>query len=325
MRVLIAGAGGFVGRHLPEAIRRVCGDDTEIIATGRPGVETEKVLRLDLEDGDAVRSALNRLAPTHVINLAGIAAPAAAARDPDAAWRIHCDAVRRLGSMLLETLPETVLVNAGTGLVYGRSFKDGAALDEDAAVLPMDDYAASKAAGDMALLALAARGLRCVLMRPFNHAGPGQGPDFVLPAFAGQIAAIEAGRGAPVLRVGNLDAERDFVDVRDVCDAYARTLLASGKLAPGTVLNVASGVARRIGDLLDGLLRLSEVQIRVEQDASRLRPSDVPRVVGDAHRARELLGWTPTIGIEETLKSILADMRIRVAAGETVGGQGAGR
>jgi len=154
----------------------------------------------------------------------------------------------------------------------------------------------------------ARRGLDVVLMRPFNHAGPGQGEGFVVSAFAAQIARIEAG-AEPVIRVGDLEAERDFVDVRDVCDAYALALTAP--LTPGTALNLASGRARRIGDVLEALLSMSRVAIRVETDPDRLRPSEVPCALGDATRARALLGWEPRIPFEDTLRDALEDWRAR--------------
>ena len=183
---------------------------------------------------------------------------------------------------------------------------------------PLDEYGASKAAGEIALHAASARGLACIRLRPFNHSGPGQTEDFVVPAFAAQIARIEAGLAKPVMRVGNLDAARDFVDVRDVCDAYALALARGEAVPPGTAINVASGVARRIGDILEALLSLARVPIRVQPDPARMRPSEVPVVVGDPGRAAALLGWSPRIPFETTLADVLADWRQRVSA-ETVG------
>ena len=312
MRLLVLGASGFVGRHFARAGLAHLGAGIELRQTARnaePGFDA-----LDISDRAAVRHAIVEWQPTHVLNLAGIAETHSAAQDPDLAWRIHLDGVRVLGAAILDTAPETVLVNAGTGLVYGRSFIGGEPLDENAVLQPRDVYAASKGAGDLALMALAAEGLRCVLMRPFNHVGPGQVEAFVVPAFAAQIARIEAGLAPPVLHVGNLAAERDFLDVEDVVRAYALALVHGDALEPGLVLNVASGTPWRIEDVLAVLLELSPTRIAVEVDPTRMRPSDIPRALGDAGRAHRTLGWAPEISFETTLRATLEHWRARIAA-----------
>ena len=177
----------------------------------------------------------------------------------------------------------------------------------------MDEYAATKAAADLALGALAGKGLKCVRLRPFNHTGRGQDEAFVIPAIAMQIARIEAGLQPPVIRVGNLDAERDFLDVRDVVVAYALAVTKASELTPGTIINIASGTARRVRDILEYLLRLSRKPIALEKDEARMRPSDVPRIVGNGERARRLLGWVPEHSFDDTLADVLDDCRDRVS------------
>ena len=319
LRLLVTGGHGFAGTHLGASIERLCGAASRVSMTSRHVVPEAGIEALDVLDRAALRTALRRHRPTHVLNLAGIAAPAAAGRDPDHAWRVHLDGVRNLAAALLEDAPETILVNVGTGLAYGASFKSGRPVDENAPLEPLDDYGASKAAGDLALSAAAARGLKCLRLRPFNHSGPGQTEDFAIPAFAAQIARIEAGLEEPVVRVGNLDAARDFVDVRDVCDAYALALANGASLPRGTSVNIASGVARRIGDVLDALLSLSRTTIRVEPDPARMRPSEVPSAAGDPGRAADLLGWSPRIPFEATLADVLDDWRCRVSSGKAEG------
>jgi GDP-4-dehydro-6-deoxy-D-mannose reductase len=152
---------------------------------------------------------------------------------------------------------------------------------------------------------MALNGLRVIRFRPFNHTGPGQTDQFVVPAFASQIARIEAGLQSPVLRVGNLDAQRDFLDVRDVVDAYVLAVEKSDDLPTGTILNIASGRPRRIRELLDHLLSLSRRDITVEADPARQRPNDTPVFAGDASRARRMLGWAPRRDIQDTLLEIL--------------------
>jgi GDP-4-dehydro-6-deoxy-D-mannose reductase len=157
-------------------------------------------------------------------------------------------------------------------------------------------------------------GLSATVMRPFNHTGPGQSEVFVAPNFAAQIARIEAGLQAPVIEVGSLDDERDFLDVADVIDAYR--LILERRLDPEShgVFNVASGVAVRIGDLLDRLLSMARLKIEVRVDHDRLRPSPIQKVVGDASRLRAL-GWAPQRSLDLTLAAILDDRRRATGSG----------
>jgi GDP-4-dehydro-6-deoxy-D-mannose reductase len=150
-----------------------------------------------------------------------------------------------------------------------------------------------------------ARDCRLIIARPFNHTGPGQDKRFALPAFAAQIAAIEEGRQEPRVEVGNLSVERDFLDVRDVTEAYMLLVAAAAKLPSRSVFNIASGTSRSLSSLLDHLRQRSRRGFDVIVDPSRLRPADVPRAAGDASRLRELTGWRPRRPIEETLLSLL--------------------
>jgi nucleoside-diphosphate-sugar epimerase len=167
-----------------------------------------------------------------------------------------------------------------------------------------DQWELVLAVGEMAL-----RGLRSVRLRAFNHVGPGQGESFVVAGFAAQLAHIGRGLQPPVLRVGALDRWRDFLDVRDVCAAYALALRA--ELPAGTVLNIASGTPRRIGDVLDALLAHMHIRPKVEVEAARMRPTDVERVQGDAARAKNALGWVPRIPWHETLNAVVEDAQKR--------------
>ncbi len=151
-------------------------------------------------------------------------------------------------------------------------------------------------------------------LRPYNQSGPGQTEAFVIPAFAMQIAKIEAGLAPPRIQVGNLDAERDFLDVRDVTDAYARASQQSGTLEPGGIFNIASGIPTRIGDVLQTLLALSCVKIEIVADPARMRSSDLPRIIGNADRAKEIFGWAPLRSVDTMLSDVLEDCRERIAA-----------
>ncbi|MDX3805313.1 MAG: GDP-mannose 4,6-dehydratase [Bosea sp. (in: a-proteobacteria)] len=315
MRLLITGASGFVGSHLPQALTHVCGKGIEIFATsknpGRRGAY-EAIEVLDVLDGAAIAEMVARHAPTHIIHLAGIAAPSTANANPRVTWNAHVGSALNLGEAILAHAPSCWLLHVGTGMVYGDTARSGEPLDENALLAPLDEYGASKAAADLALGAMARRGLKCIRLRPFNHSGPGQSDAFVLPAFAMQIARIEAGLAPPVLKVGNLEAERDFLHVADVVDAYARIVQRIETLEPGTIFNIASGVPRRISSILESLLDRSRVQIEVEQDGGRMRPSDIPRMIGDAARAKKILEWSPRHSFDDVVCDVLEDWRYRV-------------
>lgn len=318
MRILITGARGFVGPYVAEALRRTFGTGHTIFATAKEAGEHPAfgtISALDVTDLAAVGDALDRYTPSHVIHLAGIAAPAVASADPQMAWRVHVHGALNLSRAILDKAPDCWLVHVGSGLVYGESAKFGLPLDEKTLLSPMDEYSVTKAAADLALGAEVRRGLKCIRMRPFNHTGAGQSEAFVLPAFAKQIAGIEAQLAPPVLRVGNLDAERDFLDVRDVANAYALAVKNSHQLSSGIILNIASGIPRRIESILQQLLQQSSMQITVERDPKRLRPSDLPRITGNADLAGALLGWKPEHPFEETIAIVLNDWRQRVSNG----------
>jgi GDP-4-dehydro-6-deoxy-D-mannose reductase len=316
MRVLITGARGFVASHLREALLRVCGSDIELIATAKEAGTHPvygKTSALDVTDRAAVAAALQSLAPTHVIHLAGIAAPFVANADPRMTWRVHLDGTLNLADAILARNPNCCLLHVGSGLVYGESTKSGLPVDEATLLTPIDEYGASKGAADLALGALTHQGLKCIRFRPFNHSGSGQAEGFVVADFAAQIARIEAGLVPPVMRIGNLNVERDFLDVRDVVQAYASALQRAGSLAPGSIFNIASGIPQRVGDVLEWLLHASPAKITLEQDPARLRSTDYPRVVGNASRARQCLAWSPQRRFEDTIVDVLDDWRARVA------------
>jgi len=317
-RVLITGARGFVGPYVVEALRHVCGKEAVLLATAKEAGRHPtlgEVEGLDVTDKSAVTAAIARIQPTYVVHLAGIAAPVHASADPDLAWTVHVQGARNLAQAILSKAPDCWLMHVGSGLVYGDSAKSGAALREDTLLSPVDEYSVTKAAADLALGAMVRKGLKCIRFRPFNHTGSGQGEDFVVPAFAKQIAMIEAGLAPPIIRVGNLEAERDFLDVRDVARSYALAVQASTAMASGTILNIASGVPRRIETILQLLLAKSAVSISVDFDKSRLRPSDLPRIIGDASLAQRCLGWAPEHTFDDTLSMVLSDWRRRVVQG----------
>lgn len=314
MRILVTGAAGFVGPYAARALKELL-PAAQIVGASRSWAalpDFDEMLALDICDAPAVRRVIASVQPTHVLHLAGIAAPGRAASDPELAWRVNVFGTLNIARALLAAAPDCILAHVGSGLVYGESARAGIPLDETALPIPLDDYGVTKMAADMAIGSLTRKGLRAVRLRPFNHSGPGQSEDYVVPAFAMQIARIEAGLADPVLRVGNLEAERDFLDVRDVAYAYALTLSRSETLPPGSIFNLASGRAQRISEILNTLLSFSGTAIRVEPDEARMRLTDIPTMVGDATRARDSLGWSPSHAFDQTLRDVLDDNRRRV-------------
>jgi GDP-4-dehydro-6-deoxy-D-mannose reductase len=310
-RIVITGAGGFVGSHLVKMLLRQLPADS-IIPTSKTsftGPDGTIYTSLDITAEQSVENCLKENRPTHLIHLAGISSVGSVRADLEDAWKTNVLATISLANSILTKCPSCVLIFAGSGEAYGASAKLAPALDEDALLSPTNDYAATKAAADLALGALACRGLKTIRFRPFNHIGPGQSNQFAIPDFAEQIARAEVKLQAPIIRVGNLEAERDFLDVRDVADAYISAVDRSDSLPDDVIINVASGIPRRIGDLLNVLLSFSQMRIAVEPDMARQRVNEIPRIVGNARRAQELLGWTPKRQIRDTLSEVLACSR----------------
>jgi nucleoside-diphosphate-sugar epimerase len=300
-RILVTGASGFVGRHLVPLLTRTF-PRSELMAG-----------HVDVTDREAITEHVRASRPDASIHLAGVTTVADARQDPDRAWRVNLHGTLNLACALLAHAPQCQMIFASSSEIYGHSFKSRHALDETALPAPMNSYAASKAAADLALGAKAGERLSVVRLRLFNHTGPGQSAGFVVPAFARQIVLIESGRQAPPLRVGGLESSRDFLDVRDVCAAYVACLRRADEITPGTILNIASGVPRRIGDILDQLLELAGLRTEIATDNERLRAAEIMSASGEASLAQRVLGWSPRIPWRQTLADILADWRARAA------------
>jgi len=312
-RLLLTGANGFVGKILTGRLKTA---GYEVVALGgnvspAPSMADE-YLNCDIRDAGALAQAIASAQPTHIVHLAAISHVPTSFKEPLLTWQTNV-----IGSMnLLEAIrrhaPNAFTLFPSSSEVYGAAFKSGIAVSEDTLPQPLNPYAASKVAAEYAFREYFRQDLDGVIARPFNHIGAQQSPDFVTASFARQIALIEAGQQTPVLKVGNLDAIRDFLDVEDVCDAYIQLLDLAGQPGHPLCLNIASGRSRKIRDVLDLMLQQSHVPISVKQDPERLRPSDIPIAVGNNTLLKQTTGWQPAIALETTLSRLLDYWRDQV-------------
>jgi GDP-4-dehydro-6-deoxy-D-mannose reductase len=290
--VLVTGGAGFAGRQVV-ALLRERGD--EVTAPTRD--------ELELLDADAVRAAVREAAPSRVFHLAALASVPYSWEHPRRTLRENAETTLNVLEAVRLEAPEAVVVIAGSGEVYGKPLQ--LPVDESAPFKPRNPYAVSKAACDLLGQQYAdVHGLRVVRMRAFNQAGPGQSDLYVVGTLARQLAEAELAGGEAVLRLGNLDSARDFVDVRDA----ARAQLAAAEAEPDAY-NVCSGRAVKVRELVEMLAGTAKVSVRVEPDESRLRSDDVPEVRGSAERLRSRTGWKPEIPLERTLTDALDSWR----------------
>ncbi len=301
MRFLLTGIGGFVGRNL--ALHLLARGD-EVAGTyldERPeiaGLAAADLHEVDLLDGPGLARAVERAAPEAIVNLAGLSHVGESWRRLSDYFRVNVLGTENL--LLAAGTAGRRVVIASSAEVYGAVPPERQPIAEDEMVDPRTPYALTKAAAERLAFARGA-----VVARSFNLVGPFQAPTFALPAFAAQLAAIARGEQEPVLRVGNLSARRDFVHVDDGAAAY-RLLAEKGR--PGEVYNIASGEAPSIGEALERLMAISKVQARIEQDPDRMRPVDLPLLLGDNRRLRAL-GWEPRRTLDDALADLWATVR----------------
>lgn len=315
-KLLITGAGGFLGRHIVGALlERGVPPSRLMTATRGPSHLPEGVETRDADVSlPADAAALVSPAPACVLHLAGAASVAVSGgAAAETAWRDNAMSTLVLAGALRDgtTFPDVIL--ASSAEVYGRNHAATSATTEDTPPAPTGIYGRTKYAAEQILGDVMGPEARSVALRLFNSTGPGQDERFVVPAFAAQIARIEAGLIPPVLRVGNLDPERDFLDVRDTARAWAMLTQAANDLPRGaSVFNVASGMARSIRSIVEDFARMSRRTFAVEIDADRSRPSDVPRACGDSSRLHAAIGWSPKIAWATTLAETLDFWRSQI-------------
>jgi GDP-4-dehydro-6-deoxy-D-mannose reductase len=307
-RVLITGGGGFVGRYLRAALPAVLPEANIVLTTHNSAKARTNWVRADLTDSVRVDALAEDYRPDLVVHLAAQSSSGSSAGVGGETWRVNVSGAIALAEGLARHSPEATVLNVSSSAVYGQSFLEGP-VTEDSDLRPLSVYGRTKAAAESVFADILPGTARLITVRPFNHTGPGQDERFVVPSLAAQIARIERGEQAPLLRVGNLESERDFLDVRDVVRAYAGLIERATTLPMRSVFNVASGRAVPVSDILSRLHSMATRHISVEQDPARLRVSDIPRAVGDASAIRAAISWSPTIELDEMLCDVLGAMR----------------
>jgi GDP-4-dehydro-6-deoxy-D-mannose reductase len=305
VRVLVTGAGGFVGGHLVPALGRAGHDVTAWGSPRAPG-------GVDVRESAAVREGVAAARPDAVIHLAGITHLPKVLADPEGAAAVNVGGARNVLEGVLREAPRARVLVVSSGAVYGSPPPQMMPLDETAPTLAQHPYGIQKIQAERLAGMYQGLGVSVLVVRPFNHLGPGQGARFAASWFAIQIARAEAGLAEPRLRVGNLEPKRDLLDVRDVVDAYRRLLSPS---APEGTYNVASGTSIRIGWILDWFVARAKIPVAVESDPSLFRPMDAPDLRGSHAKLTAATGWKPAVPIEETLAAVLDDARAQ-ARGE---------
>jgi GDP-4-dehydro-6-deoxy-D-mannose reductase len=337
MRAFVTGAGGFVGKHLLEYLSRQTA--WELYGNAGPpqgspdpslpppshdrtatpeglssaSLAAVKWLAVDLTNRQATAAAVAEVRPDIVFHLAAQSNVQRAFQDPQSTIVNNIVSELSLLEALRTAAPEALIMITCSSEQYGLVRPEDIPIDEETPFRPNNPYAVSKVAQDtLALQHFLSYGQKTIRVRPFNHIGPGQSEHFVTAAFARQVALIEAGRQEPVIYVGNLEAERDFTDVRDMVRAYH---LVVTKGEPGEVYNLGCGKGYSIQWVLNTLIGMSKVKVEVRQDPARMRPADIPSLICDPTRFRTRTGWTPEIPIEQTLSDILDYWRKKVRRG----------
>lgn len=310
-RALITGIGGFAGQHLGRALRAKGIDVNGFTLAPEGNSEFHRVTDYgDIGDVDRLTGVMAANPPDVIYHLAGLAAVGDAWNQRRQVFEVNTLGTWACLEAAAAAAPEARVILVSSGLVYGHVAAADLPVTEDHPRRPRNPYAASKACAEiLASEFCASHGIELVIARPFNFAGPGQGLGFVSADFACQIARIEAGLTEPRIRVGNLDAERDFCDVRDF---VAGLIAAAERGVSGATYNLCSGQGVTITTVLAKLLAAATVPIKVETDPQRLRPSDTMLLIGSNALAGTELGWQPRIPFERTLVDTLDWWRRRV-------------
>ncbi len=315
-RALITGITGFAGSHLAELLLK---NDIAVYGTARPRSKTDNIDdfkdKILLEDADildshSLYSIMVKIKPDYVFHLAAQSFVQSSWGSPANTMEINIVGSVHLFESIRRAEIDPVIQIACSSEEYGLVYENEVPVKEENPLRPQSPYAVSKVAMDyLGYQYNQSYGMKIIRTRGFNHTGPRRGEVFVTSNFARQIAEIEKGKRKPVIEVGNLDAKRDWTDVRDMVRGY---LLSVEKGEPGEVYNICSGEAWKISKMLDLLLNESKVKVEIKQVPERMRPSDVPILLGDYSKFNKQTGWKPEIPFEQTLKDLLSYWRERV-------------
>ncbi len=305
MNALIIGGAGFVGNYLIEHLMNDCKWSVNVTKLQNEIIDNADAVtyNLDILDKQAISDVLQTIKPDYIFHLAAQSSVALSWKNPSLTIDVNIkgsvnvlEAIREL-----DYKPRVLLI--GSGEEYGRIHSDETPITEGNSTRPGNIYAATKACQNMLGKIYAdAYHMDIIMVRAFNHIGPKQSPAFVVADFCKQVAEIEKGIKEPIIKVGNLSAKRDFTDVRDVVKAYS---LLIQKGTAGETYNVGSGKAVSIEELLDTILKCSDMSIRIEIDENKIRPIDIPIIEADIYKLRECTGWEKGISLEKTIKDTL--------------------
>ncbi len=310
-RGLVIGAAGFVGNYL---INEMHSEGMECFATKLPNEKFDNphaiVYDLDILDKESVANLLMEIRPDYIFHLAAQSSVGVAWKNPGLTIDVNIKGSVNVMDAIRELYYKPRVLLIGSGEEYGHIKEGDTPIAEDTLLRPGNIYAATKACQNMiGSIYSKAYDMDLIMVRAFNHIGPGQLPLFVVSDFCKQTAEIELGLREPVISVGNLDAMRDFTDVRDVVRAY---VLLVQKGNPGETYNVGRGEAVRIRTVLDKIIEISGADISVEIDQAKLRPVDVPIIEADITKIHSVTGWEPVISIEQTIKETLDYWRVKL-------------
>lgn len=309
MKSLITGITGFVGSHLAEYLLK---KGHEVFGTVRWRSSTENIehiknminlIECDIKDFHSVRKIIDKIRPDYIFHLAAQSFVPTSWHAPGETLFTNIIGNLNILEAVRDVKIDPVIQIAGSSEEYGKVFEDELPIKETNPLRPLSPYGVSKVSQDLlSYQYFASYGIKVIRTRAFNHTGPRRGSVFVTSNFALQIARIEKGLQKPIIYVGNLSTSRDFSDVRDIVRGY---YLAVEKGEPGEVYNICSGKCWKIEKVLDILLSYSKVKVEVKSDPSRLRPSDVPILLGDFSKFHKMCGWRPEIPFEKTLEDLL--------------------
>jgi len=297
-RALITGITGFVGPYLRKELED---HGYEVFGTSRNNNDDEKIFKWELQNREEIRKILKEIKPDVIMHLAGQSSVHISWQEPYNTMRTNIIGLLNLFEEVEDYFPNIKLIIASSSEIYGIT--NYIVKEDDIALESRSPYAISRVANDeFVRLISKTRELNTTVLRLFNHTGPGQSETFVIPSFAKQLIEIKLGLKPPIVKVGNLEAQRDFSDVRDVCTAYR---LMANYNEKGGYYNVCSGKLISVRDILNLLIKMAEVKVIIEEDIERIRPSDMPVLVGDYEKINKAVRWKPTIPLEKTLNDIL--------------------